>query len=529
MGVTLSREGKSKLTFTSEEYNPSRMSGKYTKQVRKPKTLFDAVMHDADCNVIERMCMSKRYNLNEKDKYGNQMIDIVIERGQNEKLAMLLKYGCSIDQLNGLGHSPLMVAAKMSNAHMVKVLLENGADVNQVNDRQEVALHFAALCGNEDVVQNLLQGGATVNTKDKEGNTPLIFASKRRCVRCVEVLLGNKTNIQSIEKIWKRSALHFAAYYSCENIIDRLLDAGALIDEMDKKGDPPFVCAIKGRNHQALAALIRRKCDLYNIDGLNTTALGMACLVGHSPSVRILIESGMDVDEVSCFGMTPLVIACYHSHVDVVCMLLHYDADPSILGRTGANGIIITLCNVTTENVEKRHEILKLLLRANADPNHIVQNVGFYSICGATETAPVPILFSLCSGYSSFVFMLMIGGAEVAYHRICRWLHTGMNMCECLVHSYYNTNELLTPICDWFSAPRSLMHLSRSVIRQSLGKKVLKNIDKLPLAPVLKKYVNLSELDDVNPEAVSQLSHFKNASSFKTDYGNFSLDLDSFM
>jgi ankyrin repeat protein len=57
----------------------------------------------------------------------------------------------------------------------VKVALEAGADVNAVDDRGETALHGAAYRGANEIVKLLVERGANLNAKNEDGWTPLVI------------------------------------------------------------------------------------------------------------------------------------------------------------------------------------------------------------------------------------------------------------------------------------------------------------------------------------------------------------------
>jgi ankyrin repeat protein len=58
----------------------------------------------------------------------------------------------------------------------VRVALETGADVNAVDQNQETALHGAAYRGANEIVKLLVEKGADINAKNNNGWTPLVIA-----------------------------------------------------------------------------------------------------------------------------------------------------------------------------------------------------------------------------------------------------------------------------------------------------------------------------------------------------------------
>ena len=62
--------------------------------------------------------------------------------------------------------------------------------------------------------------------------TPLIKASKAGDKRVVEILLDRGADIEKVD-YWKKTALHWAAYYGKLDVVNLLIDEGAEVDKTD--------------------------------------------------------------------------------------------------------------------------------------------------------------------------------------------------------------------------------------------------------------------------------------------------------
>lgn len=62
------------------------------------------------------------------------------------------------------------------------------------------AVHLAAENGHWEVLQKLVTFGCTIDDLDKNGESPLHFASRSGHLKCVEILLRNKANFALVSK-----------------------------------------------------------------------------------------------------------------------------------------------------------------------------------------------------------------------------------------------------------------------------------------------------------------------------------------
>jgi uncharacterized protein len=78
---------------------------------------------------------------------------------------------------NGIGESPLHLAALNGNVETVEILISRGAKINAENEAGEHAVHYAARSGNESIVRALLRNGCSLAV-DTVGLTPELVVLK---------------------------------------------------------------------------------------------------------------------------------------------------------------------------------------------------------------------------------------------------------------------------------------------------------------------------------------------------------------
>jgi ankyrin repeat protein len=107
-------------------------------------------------------------------------------------MQLLLDHGALVDLPNADGITPLMIAAGMGHGNnpsrgryqtdddavvALKILLKAGADIHRRATNGQTAMHGAALKGWNATIRFLAENGAELEPKDRDGKTPLDYAS----------------------------------------------------------------------------------------------------------------------------------------------------------------------------------------------------------------------------------------------------------------------------------------------------------------------------------------------------------------
>ena len=278
--------------------------------------------------------------------------------GDTEIAETLLYAGANVKATTRLGaYTPLYLASEGGHPNVVTALLDAGADVDQTAIGGVTALMMAATSGDPEVIELLIAAGAQVDAaEDGRGQTPLIFA----------------------------------AAFNRVDAIGALLDAGATIDQIDKKFTPPerqrrgfqqqqqqqqqgrgargaqAARGNRGRRGQAQAtppldppaqpdetedpdadeedaAEEEEKPDEpeFSMDKGNSpkgelTPLMYAAREGSLDAVRALVAAGAGLDNVSADESTALLIATINGHFDIAMHLVEAGADVNIASVDGA-------------------------------------------------------------------------------------------------------------------------------------------------------------------------------------------------
>ncbi|KAL3048252.1 hypothetical protein OYC64_006932 [Pagothenia borchgrevinki] len=222
--------------------------------------------------------------------------------GDTEEVLRMLDRGADINYANVDGLTALHQACIDDNVDMVTFLVENGAAINQPDNEGWIPLHAAASCGYLDIAEYLIAQGASVGVVNSEGETPLDIAEEE----AMEELLKNEINKQGVDieaarKEEERIMLRDARQW---------LNSGQIQDSRHAKsgGTALHVAAAKGYV-EVLKLLIQTGYDVNIKDFDGWTPLHASAHWGKEEACRILVESLCDMDLINKMGQTAFDVA----------------------------------------------------------------------------------------------------------------------------------------------------------------------------------------------------------------------------
>ena len=114
-----------------------------------------------------------------------------------------------------------------------------------------------------------------------------------------------------------------------EELVQILLDHGALADTKDANGRSPLLDATLQGRKELVQILIKHGADVSTRDSAGRTALHEAASQGHEEVTLVLLKNGADVAAKDNAGMTPLHWAAIMGHGGVALALFEHGADAS--------------------------------------------------------------------------------------------------------------------------------------------------------------------------------------------------------
>jgi ankyrin repeat protein len=152
---------------------------------------------------------------------------VAVVRDDPVNLRRAMDQGADLNGLSQHQETALTMALRLGSQRVIRALMaDRRLDVNQANGAGETPLMLAALKGQQEWVRRLLLRGAYVN---HPGWTPLHYAASHAseaALPMVEALLAHHAYIDA-ESPNGTTPLMMAAQYGIEAVVEALLDAGA--------------------------------------------------------------------------------------------------------------------------------------------------------------------------------------------------------------------------------------------------------------------------------------------------------------
>ncbi|KAG2818434.1 hypothetical protein PC116_g15191 [Phytophthora cactorum] len=191
-------------------------------------------------------------------------------------------------------------------------------------------LRAACECGDLEEVQQLVEGdeGVHIDAGDTDtGWTPLILASWHGHLHVVRYLLERGAEVDVVDS-GGSTAVRFAASEGHPDILRELTErGGADLNVADMNGWTPLLLASWGGHVDVVRYLLEHGADVDARDSGGSSQLRFAASEGRLEVVKLLVEVGSArVNQYDERGWTPLILASWYGHYNVVKFLLEHGA-----------------------------------------------------------------------------------------------------------------------------------------------------------------------------------------------------------
>jgi ankyrin repeat protein len=260
------------------------------------------------------------------------LVELLLNRGAQVDDRFTSKKWCP-------GETPLFMTSACSGTNAIeiaKLLLHHGAKLNVTcGFWSETPLHRAAMFGGCTEIMSALLNQSTcteniINAKDRKGRTPLHVAVQSQNSDKVRMLLEAGADPSAHDNC-DETALHLCCKSesaSASEIVQLLLDHGALVNKRDGHENTPLIKAVACRTSPEIVALLLRHGANPNIRGeigMGYTPLHHAADDSISSNstdalarLQLLLHHGANTTIPNSSGLIPLFLACKRGNLDSI-------------------------------------------------------------------------------------------------------------------------------------------------------------------------------------------------------------------
>ncbi len=204
-------------------------------------------------------------------------------------------------------------------------------------------LFQAISLGNDILVRDALNKGASVHTRDMYGNTPLTLAVAKGAPGVVHCLINAGADVNETDRQRQTPLMIAIQNTLSRHLVGTLIAAGARIDYQDPmSGNTALHYAVQLGDVSLVSTLTwmpsSSLCNMKN--NASYTPLMLAVMEGHEKIVQILLRiPGIQINEQTAQGATPLILAAQKDQVNIAQMLLHANANVHFIDLYGKSAL----------------------------------------------------------------------------------------------------------------------------------------------------------------------------------------------
>jgi ankyrin repeat protein len=358
----------------------------------------DAVMN-GDQLAVQKL-LAQHADVNAPQEDGATALHWAVFRSDKEMVDMLIRAGANPKAANRDGSTPLWLACINGDAPVITALLAAGADANEHLPLGRTPLMVAARTGNVDAIKVLLDHGADVNAKESlRGTTALMWAADEGHAAAIQLLVQHGADVKAQSDPAERGRGPALGKSNDPRkavaALGRALAAGIATPQLGALGTTSLIPVVpegrgaRGRgkagagaggidqNDDAAVAAFGFRGRPAPKDGGGLTPLVYAVRSNDLDSVKALLAAGADINQVTDYGWSPLLVATQNRYYKLGAYLLEHGADVNLANKGMWTPLYLATDNRNIENgdypvrkADMDHlDYIKLLLAKGANVN----------------------------------------------------------------------------------------------------------------------------------------------------------------
>ncbi len=291
-----------------------------------------------------RVLLDRKADVNSPQPGNVTALHWAVYRNDLEMADMLIRAGANVNAANREGDSPLAMASQYGNAPMIDRLLKAGANGMQTGIAGRTMLMLAAHSGNVDAIRLLLAAGVNLNAKESaRGTTALMWAAEQGHASAAKALIDAGADVSM-----RSAGTGLATPYMASTVLtltpfDRA--GGATVPQGGRYSasaatSTPAAAAVEDEGPVA---------GVRGTGGGGLTALAFAAREGVMETARVLVEAKADVNQITEFGWSPLLVATENRNYQLGQFLIDHGANVNLANNHGWTPLYLATDNRNIE------------------------------------------------------------------------------------------------------------------------------------------------------------------------------------
>lgn len=207
--------------------------------------------------------------------------------GNIEIIRTITRYAVGPYTLDRRGDSMLHLSIKHNRIDALRWMLDTGFDPDVKDSGDHTSLYYAIVFHRVDMVALLLSHGASA-TSSGEGNTLLHLAAGVSDANIVHLLLPHSDITQ--RNRWGFNAFFVAISYGRRDVVERMLDYGALLRDDESRIDPYLGYCVDVRSNAVEFAECCNHHEIADLLRMVRRERWSGCVPSHPMNVRRIIH-----------------------------------------------------------------------------------------------------------------------------------------------------------------------------------------------------------------------------------------------
>lgn len=276
-------------------------------------------------NEFKNILKSDDVDLDIVDKYGNYLIEHILNTENIDLIEFTLKQTISLDIIDNNGTTLLYNLIKLNKLEIIKIVLENsynqiGVNLLDLRDlKGRTSLHYCIYFNNYDAFNYILNNKSDPYLKDKNGNNSFFYCIKKDRTKLIIDLLKKYPNF-NLKNEDGDTMIQAAITFSNFEIINYLLNTNINLDNQNKEYGNTALHQLTVNNYSELIKkFVEKGADITISDFLGNNLIHFSIMENNIELTEYFINfKKINLNWTNLNGDTPLhlFLNTYKNNVD---------------------------------------------------------------------------------------------------------------------------------------------------------------------------------------------------------------------